>query len=76
MGSKSKNPTGMFFHEQTPHAVVDAIERFEQKRNAISLVACRNNALGFSNQRFRTEFEKFVNNVVANWPPDTHDQSL
>ncbi len=47
-------PTGVLFDEQTPEAIVDAIERFEAA--AIDPDACRVNAARFAASRFRAEF--------------------
>jgi glycosyltransferase involved in cell wall biosynthesis len=46
-------PTGVFFSEQTPAAVVDAVERFERNQSAIRAEACRLNAERFSPEHFR-----------------------
>lgn len=47
-------PTGVLFDEQTPEAVVAAIERFEAA--TIDPDACRVNAARFAASRFRVEF--------------------
>jgi len=53
-------PTGLFFTEQTSDAVMHAVKHFESMQNRITPKACRDNALRFSPERFRTEFEDFV----------------
>lgn len=63
-GLDAENPSGVFFTEQTPAAITEAVEEFEQVRERISATACRENALRFSPGRFRTEFELFVE---QNW---------
>ena len=52
--------TGVFFAEQTAPAIRAAVERFESMREAFTPQACRENALRFAPERFRAEFEAFV----------------
>lgn len=54
--------TGVFFHEQTPEAIVKAVRQFEQ--DTISPQACRENAERFSETRFRREFADFVERAI------------
>ena len=51
-------PTGLFFDQQTPSAVVAAVQWFEAEQHRIT--ACRDNALRFAPERFRAEFTAFV----------------
>ncbi len=53
-------PTGVFFGEQTPAAIVDAVRRFEAAGERITARACRENAERFSVGRFRAELAAFV----------------
>ena len=53
-------PTGVFFYEQSVPAIIAAVERFEGAGVAITPEACRENALRFAPERFRTEFTTFV----------------
>jgi glycosyltransferase involved in cell wall biosynthesis len=53
-------PTGLFFAEQTPRAVMDAVQRFEEQRQRFSSAACRENAMRFAPERFRAEFMELV----------------
>ena len=59
-GLHHTQPTGIFFEEQSTAALVAAIEQFEQHSLLITPEACRDNALRFSQQRFRHEFSQFV----------------
>ena len=52
--------TSVFFAEQTAPAIRAAVERFESMREAFTPQACRENALRFAPERFRSEFEAFV----------------
>ncbi|HVE48317.1 MAG TPA: glycosyltransferase [Casimicrobiaceae bacterium] len=59
-GLDSARPTGVFFDEPTPEAIVAAVRTFESNADRIDPQACRNNAARFSTQRFRDEFAAFV----------------
>ena len=56
----SSRPTGVFFYQQTVAALNDAITRFEASSSGIAAADCRENALRFSADRFRTELSDFV----------------
>jgi len=66
-GLESAEPTGVFFEEQSPDAVVQAVEKFEKYSATISADACRKRALRFSAQRFRGEFTAFVERAYGEW---------
>ncbi len=57
--------TGMFFHEQTPEAVLAAIRRFTEREGAISPEACRSHAEKFADSRFRAELIDAVDRTMA-----------
>jgi glycosyltransferase involved in cell wall biosynthesis len=63
-GLDSAAPTGVFFPEQTPASIADAVRRFEAQQGRIDREACRQNARRFSAARFRREFGEFVD---AKW---------
>jgi glycosyltransferase involved in cell wall biosynthesis len=50
--------TGVFYAEQTAEALADAVRRFEGM--SIEAAACRDNALRFSSEKFRSGFRSFV----------------
>jgi glycosyltransferase involved in cell wall biosynthesis len=52
--------TGMFFEEQSPEAIADAITGFEQCQDQFDPMVIRANAQRFSIDRFKTEVNKFV----------------
>ncbi len=60
LGLDTDCPTGVFFKKQATQAIKDAVELFENERARISPNACRESALRFSSERFRSEFTKFV----------------
>lgn len=59
-GLDDELPTGVFFFEQTTTAIRDAVSRFEQEGQQILPVNCRANAMRFSPERFKQEFQGFV----------------
>ncbi len=50
------HPTGVFFDEQTPQAIAEAVLRFEAEASRIDAIECRRNAERFGAERFRREF--------------------
>jgi len=58
--SRVKTPTGIFFYEQTPGALMDAIKEFMAVEDRFNPYEIRKNAERFSIERFRREFKHFV----------------
>lgn len=56
----SANPTGTFFDKQEISSVIAAVEDFERNRDLFLPENCRNQALKFSNQRFHSEINQYV----------------
>jgi glycosyltransferase involved in cell wall biosynthesis len=52
--------TGLFFHEQSPEALCEAVLLFEKLRPQISPLACRARAERFSAARFREAFAAVI----------------
>lgn len=53
--------TGLFFYEQTPEAIVEAVNRFEAMgAQPFAPAVCRQWAEGFSEERFKREIKEFV----------------
>lgn len=63
-GLDSDAPTGVFYNEQSVEALKYAIESFENLNNIITSENCRNNALRFSPERFRREFNDSINREI------------
>ena len=59
-GLDTEVPTGVFFMKQDVATLVEAVQLFERERDRIRPTACRENALSFSPERFRSEFSSFV----------------
>lgn len=61
-GLDSSSPTGILYKEQTVPALQSAILQFETNNNQITPKACRENALRYTPEKFRSEFSTFVEN--------------
>lgn len=60
-GQNHPIPTGVFFNEQTTSSIISAVMLFEMKfQQKITPQACRSNAERFSQERFRSELNKFI----------------
>lgn len=60
-GLDQKNPTGLFFENQTPDAIVEAVHQFEKMKDRFTPIACRHNAERIGgNNRFRLELMNYV----------------
>jgi glycosyltransferase involved in cell wall biosynthesis len=60
-----REPTGVWFDEQTVDALADAVERFERDVGAFDPTALRRAALGFSTTRYRDQLFSFLDDVLA-----------
>ena len=58
------HPTGVFFDRQDAESLTAAVGVFERNAEAFSSSACRENALLFSQERFREEFSGFVRKQI------------
>lgn len=60
-GQNYPTPTGIFFNEQTTDSIISAVMLFETDfQQKITPQACRSNAERFSQERFRAELKKFI----------------
>jgi glycosyltransferase involved in cell wall biosynthesis len=59
--------TGILFDAQTPDAIIDALGRFEAVESQFSPAACRENALRFSEERFRQTMLRVVEEAIAKY---------
>lgn len=59
----ARNPTGVLFPAQSTTAVSDAVEHFIANGDQISSQACRENALRFSTDQFRTKLRSIIEQV-------------
>ncbi|MEO0164492.1 MAG: glycosyltransferase [candidate division WOR-3 bacterium] len=58
--------TGLFFYEQTPNAVIDAIKEFLKVEDKFDRKRIREHSLRFGRERFKREFAEVVNKAVEN----------
>jgi glycosyltransferase involved in cell wall biosynthesis len=71
-GPSHAAPSAVFFQQQTPEAVVDAVLRFEGgEGDAIRPEACRSNAMRFAPPRFRQELMACIQQAWRAWMPGT-----
>jgi len=61
----SEGRGGTFFREQTPQAMVQAIERFEQAKKSLDARTVHETAEQFSVSRFRNQFRRMVENELV-----------
>lgn len=64
-GIEDDHPTGLFFYEQTPDALIEAVNEFENLHDKILAKSCRSNALKFSEKEFRNRLKNFVDNKLS-----------
>lgn len=56
----SENPTGVFFFNQEISDIVSAVNKFEEIKNEINPIDCRENAISFSEEVFRENLKQIV----------------
>lgn len=56
----TENATGLFFYAQKIDSIIEAVNKFDRVKDIIDPVACRNNALRFSTERFQHEMMNYV----------------
>jgi glycosyltransferase involved in cell wall biosynthesis len=63
---QNPHPTGIYFYDQSPQSIAEAVQVFLQKGSQISYEDCCSNARQFSIQHFRKEYQKIVEDTVEN----------
>jgi glycosyltransferase involved in cell wall biosynthesis len=58
-------PTGIFFNQQTPDALISAIKEFERRESEFDPVAARRNAERFSEEVFVRDIRSFVKEKIG-----------
>jgi glycosyltransferase involved in cell wall biosynthesis len=61
----AEKPTGVLFKKQSIEAVIEAVERFEANRVALTPSACRENAMRFAPERFARDVAAAFDEAVA-----------
>lgn len=59
--------TGIFFYEQTPEALINAVKKFMAIENKFNPYEIRKNAEKFNIERFRKEYGSFVNGRIEHF---------
>jgi glycosyltransferase involved in cell wall biosynthesis len=59
-GLEKEKPTGIFFSQQSPEAICQAVEQFEKQRYSFTPENCRLNAVQFSKEIFQKQFSDVV----------------
>ncbi len=59
------NATGIFFHEQNPQTLQNAISRFESTKQQFTPQKCRDNAIGFGRSIYQRSMKKYIQTVMA-----------
>ena len=62
--STDASPTGIFFDEQSPASLIDAVKRFESLSDKFDPHEIRKNAERFGIERFRHELEEFISKKI------------
>jgi glycosyltransferase involved in cell wall biosynthesis len=65
-------PTGVFFHEQTPEALIHAVTTFLKAEDTFNSRDIRKNAERFSRERFRSEFRDFTEKKISDFFGKSH----
>jgi glycosyltransferase involved in cell wall biosynthesis len=69
-GSNSGGATGVFFYEQAPESIVEAVHHFERHRTQFEPLRIRKRAELFDRQRFKDEIYRFIHSKYdALWKP-------
>lgn len=58
--------TGLFFDEQSVESLLDAIRRFEDRKEPFHALDFEKNVSGFSPERFRNEMQQFIHTHARN----------
>ena len=61
-------PTGVFFYEQTPDALNQAVEIFDRNANRFNPAAARRNALRFDRAAFKQRFADYLDEMTSKIP--------
>jgi glycosyltransferase involved in cell wall biosynthesis len=57
--------TGIYFHEQTPEAVAEALERYESIEHRFGAATIRRYAEGFDREVFKARIKTFIDGTLA-----------
>jgi glycosyltransferase involved in cell wall biosynthesis len=70
--SGNGNPTGMFFYEQSPEALAEAVRDFEAHRGRFDPIRIHEHAKPFDRQNFKDKIHQFVMSKVQEFKETIH----
>jgi len=73
IGHNRSEPTGVFFEEQVIDSLIKSILFFEVNQSLFTADNCRNNALFFSNDRFKSELINFIDSKYNTFKNKNHN---
>jgi len=62
--SGSSNPTGVFFYDHTPEALIEAVEYFEGNEEKLNPSAIREHSLRFDREIFKEKIKKYIEDKI------------
>ena len=71
---QSSNATGMFFYEQTPESLAQAVVRFEEYRDLFNWQVIRKNAESFDRTIFKDKVKKYIEKEYKEFRQDLQDK--
>jgi len=74
--SNDASPTGMFFDEQTPEALIEAVCSFESNRDRFDPVQIREHVRPFDRQRFKEKIHQFIRLKYKEFKETGHAQKV
>lgn len=60
-----ENPTGLFFYQQDPDSLCNAVMSFEKKRGQFAPANCREKALAFDRRLYQKSIQNYLQNVLS-----------
>lgn len=69
-------PTGIFFYEQTPGALIDAVRYFEAQRDQFDPSKIREHVKPFDRQRFKEKITRFIQSKYQEFRESHHAQKV
>lgn len=64
LNTPGTKPTGIFFYEQTPQALIDAIDSFEKNRDRFIPERIRENSLKFTRTIFKQQISEYIDSKL------------
>ena len=71
---QSSNATGMFFYEQTPESLAQAVARFENVQGLFNWKAIRKNAESFDGAIFKDKVKRYIEKASKEFRQDLKDK--